>query len=78
MRKLLETAESQEGSSLVLQKWDHSRQDVSRALSSLLSPTVPENISIRSTDRITNENYLESVRLFFVTVFPLFGIINRL
>ncbi|KAL3981867.1 Rab3 GTPase-activating protein catalytic subunit family protein [Acanthocheilonema viteae] len=59
LKKLIETAESQEGSSLVLQKLEHSRQDASRALSSLLSPTVPENISIRSTDRITNENYLE-------------------
>ncbi|CAG9540131.1 unnamed protein product [Cercopithifilaria johnstoni] len=56
LRKLLETAESQQGSSLVLQKREHLRQDASQALSSLLSPTEPENISIRST----NENYLET------------------
>uniref|UniRef100_A0A0R3RTV4 Rab3 GTPase-activating protein catalytic subunit n=1 Tax=Elaeophora elaphi TaxID=1147741 RepID=A0A0R3RTV4_9BILA len=59
LRKLLEIAESQEGSSLVLQKREHSRQDASRALSSLLYPTVPENISIRNTDRVTNETDVE-------------------
>ncbi|VIO86366.1 Uncharacterized protein BM_BM3464 [Brugia malayi] len=58
LRKLLAIAESQEGSDLV-QKREPSRDDASRALSSLLSPTVPENISIRSTDRIINESDLE-------------------
>ncbi|EJD75539.1 Rab3 GTPase-activating protein catalytic subunit [Loa loa] len=58
LRKLLEAAESQEGSSLV-RKREHSKQDASRALSSLLSPTVPENISIRSTNRVTSRNDLE-------------------
>ncbi|MCP9266413.1 BMA-RBG-1 [Dirofilaria immitis] len=59
LRKLLETANSHEDSSSIFQKREHSRQDASQALSSLLSPTIPESISIRSTDRLANESDLE-------------------
>uniref|UniRef100_A0A2K6W602 Rab3 GTPase-activating protein catalytic subunit n=1 Tax=Onchocerca volvulus TaxID=6282 RepID=A0A2K6W602_ONCVO len=60
LKKLLETAESQEGSSLIFQRREHSRPDASQALSSLLSPTVAESIAIRKTDRVMNENDLEA------------------
>ncbi|VDN01534.1 unnamed protein product [Thelazia callipaeda] len=60
LRKLLEIAQSEEGSGLIMKVSEHTNQDATRALSSLLFPATPQSISIESTKRMPSQVQLKS------------------